>query len=269
MNSFAGTDRTLARTAGFGAALVFVVVASSAWLRIAAGDPGCPPGGCESFGLADAVRLAHRIAAMGVAVVALLVVALAWRAPGRPLLRIASIAILALVGVLAVVGRASAGNPAPTVVLANLLGGLVLLAMLTGVACDAQARAQGAHGRFARAPLAVIVLLAISIAAGAALSAGIIAASPQASALHRLSGWFALLVAAFLATSPSTPPAARSPMRLAAGAFALSAAIALAGPGTDLARWLHNVLSAAALVLAIAASIHARALPATGARLRP
>jgi heme A synthase len=133
-------DRTLARTAGLGAALVFVVVAASAWLRLAAGDAGCPPGGCESFGLPDAVRLAHRVAAMGVAVIALLIVMLAWRAPARAGRRVASLAILVLVGVLSVVGRASAGNPPAGVVLANLAGGLLLLALVTGVACDARAR---------------------------------------------------------------------------------------------------------------------------------
>ena len=261
-------DLALARTAGFGAALVFVVVASSAWLRLAAGDAGCPPGGCEAFALADAVRLTHRVAAMGVAVVALLVVMLAWRAPARPALRVASVAILVLVGVLSVVGRASAGSPPAGVVLANLVGGLALLALVTAVACDAHARARGARGRLARAPLAVVILLAIAIAAGAALSAGIVAVSPPATAAHRITGWFALLVAAFLATSPSTPPAARGPMRLAAGAFALSVVIALAGPGTELARWLHNVLSAASLVLSIAACAHARGLAGPGGTAR-
>jgi len=255
----AGAERTLARTAGFGAGLVFVVVASSAWLRLATGDAGCPPGGCEAFALADAVRLAHRVAAMGVAVVALLVLLLSWRAPARPVRRVASVAILVLVGALSVVGRASAGNPPAGVVLANLAGGLALLALVTAVACDAHARALGVGGRLARAPLAVVVLLALSIAAGAALSAGVVALTPQAAAAHRITGWFALLVAAFLATSPSTPPAARGPMRLATGAFALSVVIALAGPGTELARWLHNVLSAAALVLSIAACARARA----------
>lgn len=264
-----GADRTLARTAGIGTALVFVVVASSAWLRLAAGDAGCPPGGCEAFSLADGVRLAHRVAAMAVAVIALLVVALAWRIPARPGLRVAAIAMLALVGALAVVGRASAGSPASPVVLANLLGGLVLLALAAAVASDAWARSVGVRGPLARSPFVVLALLAIAVAAGAALSSGAIAATPGAAALHRIAGWVAMLAAVFLATSGATPPPARGPLRLAAGAFALSVVVALAGPGTDLSRWLHNVLSAAALLPTIAACALARRLPAPGGRSGP
>jgi hypothetical protein len=107
----------------------------------------------------------------------------------------------------------------------------------------------------------VVVLVAISVVAGAALAAGTGANSLPLSAAHRIPGWLALVAAALLAMGPGTPPPARAPMRLAAGALALSVAIALAGPGTGLAHWLHNVLSAAAIAAAIAASALARSPP--------
>lgn len=261
MTAREGLERSLARTAGIGTALVFVVVASSAWLRLAAGDPGCPPGGCEAFALADAVRLAHRVAAMAVAVLVLLVVAIAWRVPARPGLRFAAIVLLGLVGALSVIGRASAGNPSGPVVLANLLGGLGLLALVAAVASDAWARTRRIEGPLARSPFVVLVFAAIAIAAGALLASGIVPPTPAATALHRVAGWFAMLASIFLAASGGTPSAARGPLRLAAGAFALSAVVALAGPAGEFSRWLHNVLSAAALVPAVAACALARRQP--------
>ncbi len=139
-------DRSLFAWASACAALVFVVVASSAWLRIAAVP--CPPAGCEGFVLADAVRLAHRVAAMGVTVLALVIAALAWKAPARAGRRIASVVLLVLVAALALVGRRSAGSAPPAVMLANLLGGLALLAFTAGLAAIARLP----RGRASRLP---------------------------------------------------------------------------------------------------------------------
>lgn len=158
-------DRTLASVASACAALVFLVVASSAWLRLAPAGLPCPPGGCVEFTLADAVRITHRVAAMGVSVLALLIAALAWKAPAAWGRRTAAVAILALVAVLAVVGRRSADSASLAVILTNLLGGLILLALTVGLATAARAPSEPlvrVATRLTATVLAVLALVAVA-----------------------------------------------------------------------------------------------------------
>jgi hypothetical protein len=253
--------RTLGALAAACAALVFVVVASSAWLRLAAVP--CPPGGCAEFGLADAVRLAHRVAAMGVTVLALLVTALAWKPPARPGLRATAVLVLVLVAALAVVGRRSAGAAPPAVLLANLLGGLTLLAACAGLAAAALAP----RGRVAFAFAAATTLLAVAIASG-----GVLATSPPAhpSGLvlaHRALAWSAVAAWGLLALGAGPTPGARLAARLVAACLVAQAVIAVAAPDATLARWLHNLLSSSALAIAVAGTLQARVPSRGGAGL--
>ncbi|MCM2329549.1 MAG: hypothetical protein NDI88_16855 [Lysobacter sp.] len=252
MNGPSRHDRALATSAAACAALVFVVVASSAWLRLAA--PACPPAGCEGFVLADAVRLAHRVAAMGVSVLALLIAALAWRPPVRRGLRATAILVLLLVAALAIVGRRSAGAAPPAVLVANLLGGLTLLALAVGLA----AAMRSPRGRV---PLAVAASL--SVLALAAATGGVLATAPPAEAgplalAHRALSWGALAGWGLLALSASTPPPARRAARFVVAALAALAALAVANPGWPAAPWLHNLLATVALCLGIAAAFASR-----------
>jgi hypothetical protein len=246
--------RTLSALATACAALVLVVVASSAWLRLAAAP--CPPGGCAEFGIADAVRLAHRVAAMGVTVLALLVTALAWKPPVRPVLRATAVLALVLVAALAVVGRRSAGAAPPAVLLANLLGGLTLLAACVGLAAAARAP----RGRIAFAYVAAAALLAAALATG-----GVLATSPPAPAsalglAHRGLAWSAVAAWGLLALGAGPSPRARLAARLVAVALLAQAVFAVAIPDASLARWLHNLLSAVALAIAVAGTQQARIL---------
>lgn len=247
-------ERTLSALAASCAALVFVVVAASAWLRLAA--VACPAGGCDGFTLADAVRLAHRVAAMGVSVLALVIAALAWKAPARPARRVASVAILVLVAVLAIVGRSSAGSPPPAVVLANLLGGLALLAAATGLAVAVRAPRGRLPGAFAAA-LALVVL--------AAATGGLLSAAPGESSplgmVHRALAWASLAGWGLLAMSAAPAPGARWAARLAAALLVAQVVVALALPGWPLARWLHNLLTSAALCAALASALASRSAP--------
>ncbi len=251
-------DRALSVSAAACAALVFVVVASSAWLRLAAAP--CPPAGCEGFTPADAVRLAHRVAAMGVTVLALVIAALAWKAPARPGRRAASLAVIVLVAVLAVVGRKSAGGAPPAVVLTNLLGGLALLATCTGIA----ASSRFAGGRCAFPCAAATALLGLALVTG-----GLAAALPPSDAAtlglaHRALSWAALLAWGLVAASALPPPAARVAARLAAVALAVQALLAVAAPAGPTVRWLHNLLAAAGLAAAVTAALAFRVPAATG-----
>lgn len=252
MNGPPRHDRALSASAAACAALVFVVVASSAWLRL--GAPACPPAGCEGFALADGVRLAHRVAAMGVSVLALLIAALAWKPPVRRGLRATAILVVLLVAALAIVGRRSAGAAPPAVLVANLLGGLTLLALAVGLAAAVRFPA-------GRVPLAIAA--SVSVLALAAATGGILATAPPADAgplalAHRAISWGALAGWVLLALSASTPPPARRAARLVVAALAALAALAVASPGWPAAAWLHNLLATVALCLGIAAAFASR-----------
>lgn len=239
-------DRNLSAYSAACAALVFVVVAASAWLRLAAAP--CPPDGCESFVLADAVRLAHRVAAMGVTIVALVIAALAWKAPIRWGRRACAVAILALVAALAIVGRGSAGSPPPAVVLANLLGGFTLLAACVGLAASARAP----HGRPSVPLAAAGALLLAAIATGGVLSAIPLPDPTALGLVHKAASWASVLAWVLLATGASLAPDARFAARLTAALLVAQVLLALVAAGWPAARWLHNLLSATALCSAFA-----------------
>ena len=246
--------RTLTITAAVCTALVFVVIASSAWLRLSPAGLPCPPGGCVGFTLADAVRIAHRVAAMGVSVLALIIAALAWKAPAAWGRRWAAVAIIALVAVLAIVGRQSSGTVLPAVTLTNLLGGLALLALTAGLAAAARAPA----GRTDAATGAATALLAAAIVTGALASA---LPAPDAAAIglvHQVLSW-ASLRRLGRARHPR-PRRGREP-RARPAHRGLLAGLALLAVTWPQARWLHNFLTAAALVTAIAAAVVARPRP--------
>lgn len=257
-------DRNLFAFAAACAALVFVVVAASAWLRLAAAP--CPPGGCESFVLADAVRLAHRVAAMGVTIVALVIAAIAWKAPVRRARRVSAIAIVALVAALAIVGRGSAGSPPPAVVLANLLGGLTLLAATVGLA----AAVRTPQGRLSAPFAAAGALLVVAIATGGVLAAAPPAESSALAFVHRAGSWVALGAWILLARSASLAPGARLAASLTAALLAAQVLLALVSSGWPAARWMHNVLTAAALCAAFAGAFAGKTIangdPATPER---
>ena len=247
--------RTLGAFAAACAALVFVVVASSAWLRLGAAP--CPPGGCAGFGLADAVRLAHRVAAMGVTVLALVIAALAWKAPARTGLRAASVLLIILVAALAVIGRRSAGAAPPAVLLANLLGGLALLAACAGIAGAATA----SRGRIALSFAAATALLAAAIGTGGVLAIWPAAGPSPLALAHRGLAWSALAAWALMALSGAHAPGARLAARLVALLLLAQALLSVIVPGASLARWLHNLLTACALAAAVAGTLRARLAP--------
>jgi hypothetical protein len=248
-------DRSLFAWASACAALVFVVVASSAWLRIAAVP--CPPGGCEALALTGAVRLAHRVAAMGVTVLALVIAALAWKAPARTGRRIASVVLIVLVAALALVGRRSAGSAPPAVMLTNLLGGLALLAFTAGMA--AVARVSHAHASAGTAFAAV--LFAAATATGGVLSAAPPPDPAMLAIAHRALSWATLAAWALVALRPGPAPGTRLVAALVAG----QALLAIALPGDPLARWLHNLLAAGAACAAVVAVLSPRPAPSRDA----
>lgn len=127
--------------------MMALVVAASAWLRLAAPRPACHDWpGCRSElrpalgvapdrtlgspGLIDAVRATHRLAASSVLLMLVAVVALAPRGTRQgALLRRRALPMLALALGLALLGVVTSGARSTAVLLGNQLGGLWLLAM--------------------------------------------------------------------------------------------------------------------------------------------
>lgn len=248
-------DRLLARFGLALAALVFIVVAASAWLRLAE----------AAGGGADLARFAHRLCAMAAAVLALLVAAIAWRR--RPALaapRALAFAIVALVIGLSALGIATPGAKLPAIALGNLAGGLALFALAWALQADARHRARASPevtlaSRWIGIALAVLVA---ETALGAATATGALQPAPALRDAHRVLGvllflaWIAF-ASGFLRLPPAALAAARITAVLAGAQVALG--MALAGPGLPpVGAWLHNLATAAALASALTAWIEAR-----------
>ena len=145
--------------ASVGAALVLVVIVSSAYLRLhdaglsCADWPACYGAthrAAEATTGERAARLAHRFTATGVTAVliALLTVALRQRPRLRRVAKIAGSG-LAIAAALALIGAVSSESardaPLPTVTLANLAGGFALLALMGWLRQETRASPTGAR----------------------------------------------------------------------------------------------------------------------------
>ena len=187
----AAVQRLMRLLATAGAALVLVVIVSSAYLRLSqaglscADWPACYGHVARSTDATIAqrgARLAHRFAATGVAgvLLALLAVSATQRPRRRRQAAIAG-AGLAVAAGLAVVGavssEAASPVPLPAVTIANLGGGFAILALLWWLRQTVLETSASSGARMARSPwlsvLATLTLLAVigQIALGALVSA--------------------------------------------------------------------------------------------------
>ena len=172
----------VARMALAAAALTFIVIVASAFMRhtqagLACADwPACY-GRMEASGGDTApstevrvARIAHRLAATSVLafVIGLLLVAWtqkpAWKRDGS-----LALAALIVAAALAVLGLATPGSRIPAVTLGNLLGGYLMLALLTAVAAATRANASEVlpQAQATRLRWSAIVMLALVFAQAA------------------------------------------------------------------------------------------------------
>jgi len=117
--------------------LAFAIIVSSAFIRLSqyglscADWPACygrlPPGAEDSA--VFAARVIHRITASAAGILFIVIVAFGWSRWRKPSQRAVGVALLALAGFLAWLGRYTP-SPLPAVMLANLLGGVALAALL-------------------------------------------------------------------------------------------------------------------------------------------
>jgi len=162
----------MTRLAALAFTLAVLLIAVSAYIRLAQGGLGCAPwpecyallgGTPQSFPLA---ALLHRASAGALGVLTLLLVAGAWRQRQN---RILSAAILAITVALALLGVRSGGLLVPAVVLGNFLGGLLLAALLACWLLRSRTTAAATQPR--ASALALLVLAAAVIMTGIASSA--------------------------------------------------------------------------------------------------
>ena len=191
----ASVRRLLRMLATIGAALVLVVIVSSAYLRLSQAGLSCADwpacyGNLSHIGEATtaqlAARIAHRIAAsaVGFVLIALLAVSLTQRPRLAKQSTIAGLA-LAVAAMLATVGAVMSESmqitPLPAVTLANLLGGFAMLALFVwlretvrdeAIAPIARGATTAPIARGART-LAVVALIAVivQVVLGALVSA--------------------------------------------------------------------------------------------------
>lgn len=223
--------KRIALLATLGFACVVVITAASAFLRVHGyGEPVVPEA------VIDAVRGAHRVAAIlaGLAILALAV--LAFERRGAQVDLAITAVLLALTIALAWIGRSSAGAPHPAVAAANLLGGFALAGLLWWL----RVRQSGARVS-SRADAAALAVIVAQVILGAALSVSRV--GPPILVAHALLG---LAFAALCLRLHSKPL-----LGLASAQIALGAAMALTQLPFALV-YCHNLLA----ILLVIATIH-------------
>lgn len=175
----ADAQHLIARIALAGVLLVLLVTTSSAYMRLTAAGLGCPEwpacygrDAARSAAPAPLARLLHRLSASA-AGAAVLAVALVGFVNRRRLTRELAVAavLLALTFALALLGRATPTAQSPAVATANLLGGMLMAALLWWLALGGRGRVPAPVPRWLRGLSALaLAVLAVQLALGAMVS---------------------------------------------------------------------------------------------------
>lgn len=236
-------DRHLARVAWWGAVLAGTVVAASALLRLGTTlDAGGNARSTLAPALEGAARVAHRISAAAVGILAAAALVLAWRErPVRPRRGVPLAAIVAFTAVLAALGPYTPGYRFVGVTVANAVLGVALAGAFAWLAVQARDPERSPSGAHLLVAFAVLAEVALGTAASAAAMHGRFAFEPLHVALGPVVA--ALVLWAALRGGPWIGAVAVAQMALGAALAAMGAARGLSGP------WLHAVL---ACLLAVA-----------------
>jgi hypothetical protein len=242
--------------------LTVVVLGASVFMRLtttfdAAGEAvSTLPDAAETF-----ARLAHRLAAMAVSILALLsafaVMALRPVAPAR----MAAVgAVLALTVVLAILGRYTTGYRIPGVTVGNVAGGMALACAFWWL--REQIRHPGSS-LGAKLEWAALATLLAQSGLGAAASSAAMRGDFSAIPVHVVLGVAVLGIAGLCARNHWSRPTRRLALLLALGTVAqlgIGYGLAIAQPGRPLlAGWLHAVLATALTVGFASLAIRSRA----------
>lgn len=235
--------RSLAVTGVWGAALTLVILAMSVLIRLGTRIDGGEAVSVLAPDVETAARIAHRLAAGGVGILAAWALVAGWRAQPLPRATNRAIgAILAFTALLSVIGRYSPGYRIDAVTMANVAGGIALAAAFWWLRAG---EAAGEGDPLARVALALLVLLA-------ALGAGVdVAAMRGERALGPLHLWVAGFFAAVALAAAWRQR--RRPAGIAVAALCVTQVVlgfVLVG-GRPLALAWSHALVAGALALAL------------------
>ena len=247
-------QRMLGTAGMWGALLTIVILAMSVLLRLGtqmeAGEAvSTLPAGVEQW-----ARIAHRVAAMGVGILAALALVTAWKAPEPDRSRLAVGAVVALTLVLSVVGRYSPGYRIDLVTVVNVAGGVALAAAFWSL--RAHERAAPREGMAWAALLLLVVLAALGAGADAAAMRGERAYVP----LHL---WIAALFTVIALTAAWRQRARRAiasaiailTLAQVALGFAL---VAMPGSRALAPGWLHAMIACALALLLVSLGARSR-----------
>jgi heme A synthase len=246
--------RTLAASALWGAMLTVVILAMSVLLRLGTqleageGISTLPPG-VETW-----ARVAHRVAAMGVGILAALAFVAVWRgeSPPRPSMRAAAV-VVALTALLAAIGRYTPGYRVDLVTVLNVAGGVALAAAFWAL------RPRGGAPPDPVALAALVLLLALA-ALGAAAD---VVAMRGARAFGPLHLWIAAIFACLALWAAWRQRKRRfvaaATAILTASQFALGFALLASRELRPLALgWLHAMIACALALLLVSLGLGRR-----------
>lgn len=252
-------ERLLAGVGLWGAALTLAVLGASVLLRLSTTfDAAGAAVSSLPEAMEAAARIAHRLAAMGVTVLALLAAWAAVASRPMPVGRVVAVAvILALTVFLAVLGRYTTGYRVPAVTLGNVVGGMSLACAFWWLRRQGLRGARTGPAWSARlAWLAFAALLAQS-ALGAAASALAMRGDRLLDPLHLAMGLLVVVLTGLAAWPHRKQRESRTfalgIALLAAFQFASGLFLAAAGSARPFApAWIH-AMTACALALGLIA----------------
>lgn len=269
----ASRQRLLSQLAAGCVLLMLVVTTASAWLRLAQSRPGCeewphcrlaaeaglvaaPAAPAATTGLLAATRGTHRGAASAVLLLVLALLALAAMPPREPAAIAHGLALLALALALAALGIAAPRSRAAAVLLGNLGGGLLMLALAWRLQrLLRRLRAPAAQPPTPRVLAALTAACWLAQAGtGLASGAGLGSAAAQVHLALALAGLPLALVTGWVAQRRGRRAEGIALMVAAAAQLLLGAASAVSAAAPP---WvlLHNAVAAVGIALAAGLTI--------------
>lgn len=234
-------QRALGNAGLWGALLTLVILAMSVLLRLGTQIQGDEAVSTLPAGVEQWARVAHRVAAMGVGMLAALALVAAWRGGVQQReVRAAVGVVVALTLLLAVVGRYTPGYRADLVTVMNVAGGIALAAAFWALRPRGNAAPDGVA-------LAALVLLLVLAAFGAAGDAAAMRGTRAFGPLHLLlAAIFAGLALAAAWRGRKRRALAASVAILTVAQFALGLALVAARGARPLAiGWPHAMIACA------------------------
>lgn len=178
-------QRRLRLVGTWGAILTLAILLASALLRLATGIEAGEARSLLPPAIEIGARIAHRLSAMGVAILAALAVVATLRdRPAPPSRVLAVAAIVALTLVLASIGRYTPGYRMAAVTVLNVTGGTALVCAFWWLREISMTPSTHSAGGSPIVPALALVLLLTQSALGAAASAAAMWGAPASAPLH-------------------------------------------------------------------------------------